>query len=104
MEKNSTIYNIYELYLKCSCNEGGQMLNLTTKANYIYNIEKINCQMLKYYPFHKENEEQYWIKKEQKHRLTYEYKEKFGERYIDNLTPCERKALLKHYPFNNKRR
>ena len=38
MEKNTTMYNIYELYLKCSCNEGGQMLNLTTKANYIYNI------------------------------------------------------------------
>ena len=50
--------------------------------------------MLKNYPFHKENEQQYWIKKEQKHQLTYEYKEKFGERYIDNLTPCERQAVL----------
>ena len=101
MEKNSTIYNIYELYLKCSCNEGEQMLNLTTKANYIYNIEKINCLMLKNYPFHKENEQQYWINKEQKHRLTYEYKEKFGERYIDNLTPCERQAVLKNRNINS---
>ena len=57
MEKNSTMYNIYELYLKCSCNEG-QMLDSTTKANSIYTIEKINCLMIKNYPFHKENEEQ----------------------------------------------
>jgi hypothetical protein len=96
MEKNYMY--IYELYLKCSCNEG-EMQVLTTKANYVYNIENINCVMLKYYPFHKENEQEYWIKKEQKHRLTDEYKEKFGEHYRDNLTPCKRQAVLKNYPF-----
>ena len=40
MEKSSTIHNIYELYLKCSCNEGGMQV-LTTKTNYIYNIEML---------------------------------------------------------------
>ena len=31
MENNSIIYNIYELYVKCSCNEGEmQVLHLCT--------------------------------------------------------------------------
>ena len=94
MEKNSTIYNIYELYLKCSCNERGMQV-LTTKANYINNIENMNCLMLKKYPFHKENEQEFWRKKEQKHQLIDEYYDKFGEHYRDNLTPCKRQAVLK---------
>ena len=98
MEKNSTIYNIYELYLKCSCNEGGMQV-LTTKANYIYNIENMNCAMLKYYPFHKENEQEFWKKTEQKLNLIDEYYDKFGEHYRDNLTPCKRQLVLKNYPF-----
>ena len=98
MEKNSLIYNIYELYLKCSCNEGKIKL-LTTKANYIYNIEQINCQMLKYYPFHKENEQEYWKKLHHKKQIIDKYYDKFGENYTDNLTPCKRQALLKNYPF-----
>jgi hypothetical protein len=94
MENKSSIYNIYELYLKCSCNEG-QMQVLTTKANYIYNIENMNCAMLKYYPFHKENEQEYWKKLYDKKQLIDKYYDKFGEDYRDNLTPCKRKAVLK---------
>ena len=98
MENNSTIYNIYELYLKCSCNEGGMQV-LTTKANYIYNIENINCAMLKYYPFHKENEQRYWEQKHWKLELIDRYYNKFGEHYKDNLTPCKRQAVLKCLQF-----
>ena len=94
MEKNSTINTMYELYFKCSCSDGGRRIT-KTKADYIYNIESINCKMLKYYPFHKENTEQY----HRKLLLIEKYYNKFGEHYIDNLTPCKRQAVLQNHPF-----
>lgn len=52
MEKNNLIKNIFDLYIGCSCNEGARRI-LRKKEDYVYNIENINCKILKYYPFEK---------------------------------------------------
>lgn len=98
MENAYTIYNIYELYVKCSCKEG-EMRVLSKKTDYIYNIENINCAMLKYYPFHKENEQEYWKQGRLKRELIEKYYNTFGEHYKDDLTPCKRKDVLHKLAF-----
>ena len=91
MEK-VTINNIYELYFKCSCNDRRTRWPLITKEDYIYHIEKINCRLLKKYPFHEDDTPNY-----KKYDLLEKYHDKFGEPYSDNLSPCKRKELFNTY-------
>jgi hypothetical protein len=92
MDEKSYIQNIYELYFKCVCPDGP--IKLAYKKTEIqYNIELMNCRMLKGYPF---NTNAYYFGSDTfyKKRYMMMYADEYGEEYKDNLTPCERKELL----------
>ena len=89
--KKLKVSELYELYFKCHCKQYG-IKRLITKADYVFNIENLNCKMLKALP------DNYINNGIRKQELKDRFYEKFGEHYKDNLTPCTRKIVLEQYP------
>jgi hypothetical protein len=94
MQTESKANELYTLYFKCYCKEYSTKRTFT-RADYIFNIENLNCQMSKLSPESRD----YLITKIEKRIHMDHYYENFHTPYNDNLTPCSRKIVLENYPY-----
>jgi hypothetical protein len=85
---------LYTLYFKCYCKEHSTKRTFT-RADYIFNIENLNCQMSKLSP----ESLDYHITQSKKIFYMNNYYAKFDKPYNDDLTPCSRKIVLENYPY-----